>query len=72
MCIDAYVVLPANLLEVADDFAAERRVQPTRRLVEEQYLWVGNELAGDADALLLPAAEALADRRADDGVGAGL
>jgi hypothetical protein len=65
-------VLASDLLDIADDFQAQGRVQPARGFVEEQDLWVGDETARDAQPLLLSTAEALLDGCADDGVSLGL
>lgn len=64
----AYVVLARNLLDVGADLEGESAVEAAGGLVEEEDLGVGDEAAGDAEALLLAAAEALFDGRADDGV----
>ena len=63
-----HVVLARNLLDVGADLERERAVEAAGGLVEEEDLGVGDEAAGDAEALLLAAAEALFDGRADDGV----
>ena len=63
-----YIVLPSHLLDVGDDLQAQGRVEAAGGFVEEQDLGVGDESAGDAEALLLAAAEALLDGGADDGV----
>lgn len=59
-------VAPGHGAQVAHDLARGGRVEARRGLVEEQDARAGDELAGHADAALLPARYALADGRADE------
>ena len=63
-----YIIPLRNALEVVNDLPASSRVEATRRLIEEQNLGPRDELARDAEPPLLAAADALPQRRADDGV----
>ena len=46
-----------EVAETRDDLGARDRVEPGRRLVEEEDVRVREQLDGDAGALALPAAE---------------
>ena len=60
-----HIIRHRESLHVRNHLVARRRIQPAGRLVQKENLRTRNQLAGDTDPPLLSAADALADRRAN-------
>jgi hypothetical protein len=64
-----HVVTLRNDLQVRHNLVRCHTVKSSRRLVEEQNLWRGDQLTGDRDSSLLTTRETLLNRCTDEGVG---